>query len=103
MIAGRTYWIIGASEGLGRALAHEMDDAGARLILSARSAERLASLAGEIGGPVRVVPMDVTDPASVRDAVDAAGEVDGVIYCAGFTNRLAWRSGSPRRSRRCAR
>ena len=88
MIAGRTYWIIGASEGLGRALAHEMDDAGARLILSARSVERLASLAGEIGGPVRVLPMDVTDPASVRDAADAAGEVDGVIYCAGFYEPL---------------
>ncbi|KPP84646.1 MAG: putative short-chain dehydrogenase [Rhodobacteraceae bacterium HLUCCO07] len=88
MIAGRTFWIIGASEGLGRALAHELDQAGARLVLSARSAGRLDSLAEEIGGTVRVVPMDVTDPASVRDAVAAAGEVDGMIYCAGFYEPL---------------
>lgn len=89
MIAGRTFWIIGASEGLGRALAHELDQAGARLVLSARSAGRLDSLAEEIGGTVRAVPMDVSDPASVRDAVAAAGEVDGMIYCAGFYEPLS--------------
>ena len=39
---GKTYWIIGASEGLGRALAEALGRQGAHLILSARNADRLA-------------------------------------------------------------
>ena len=83
MFSGKTYWIVGASEGLGRALAQSLDAAGARLILSARSEERLTALAAELQS-ARVVPLDVTDDASVDEAVVAAGTFDGVIYCAGY-------------------
>jgi len=80
--AGKTYWIVGASEGLGRALAQALDKAGARLILSARGGDRLAALAGTLRDATPL-EMDVTDPAAVAAAVRSAGMVDGVIYCAG--------------------
>ncbi|WP_320179013.1 SDR family NAD(P)-dependent oxidoreductase [Roseovarius pacificus] len=81
-LEGKTYWIVGASEGLGRALAQALDTAGARLILSARSGERLTSLAGTLRDAT-ALEMDVTDPATIARAMNLAGAVDGVIYSAG--------------------
>ncbi|RKF17126.1 SDR family NAD(P)-dependent oxidoreductase [Roseovarius spongiae] len=81
-LAGKSYWIVGVSEGLGRALAQAMDKAGVRLILSARSGDRLAELAGALRDATPL-EMDVSEPAAVARAVGAAGEIDGVIYCAG--------------------
>jgi short-subunit dehydrogenase len=81
-IAGKTYWIVGASEGLGRALARTMDKAGARLILSARGGDRLTELGRSLQNAT-TLEMDVTDPVAVAEAVKQAGAVDGVIYCAG--------------------
>ena len=81
MLDTKTYWLIGASEGLGRALATALDAEGARLILSARSAERLASLA-ETLTDAQVLPLDVTDPQAARAAANVA-QADGLIYCAG--------------------
>ncbi len=80
--AGKRYWIIGASEGLGRALAMLMSRSGVELVISARSDDRLHELADELPGRARVVPCDVSDTASVERAVEAAGEVDGVVYLA---------------------
>lgn len=80
---GRTWWIVGASEGLGRALAQAMAAKGASLILSARSEDRLQDLAAQLPD-ARAVPMDVTDPASVRAAMTQAGRFDGILYSAGF-------------------
>ena len=82
MFTGKTYWLIGASEGLGRALAGLMAAEGAHMILSARNAERLETLATTLPD-ARALPMDVTDSASVQAAVAGLGEIDGVIYCAG--------------------
>ncbi|MDE9449581.1 SDR family NAD(P)-dependent oxidoreductase [Aliiroseovarius sp. Z3] len=79
---GRTYWLIGASEGLGRALAHDLDKDGAKLVLSARNQDRLNDLAGDLTD-ARVVPIDVTDPEKVEAAVAQVGDVDGVVYIAG--------------------
>ena len=61
---GKRYWIVGASEGLGRSLAHKLSRAGAHLILSARSEDRLRELAAELPGRAQVVACDVTDPES---------------------------------------
>ncbi|WP_171131837.1 MULTISPECIES: SDR family oxidoreductase [unclassified Ruegeria] len=79
---GKTYWIIGASEGLGRALAKELSDKGAHLILSARNAERLAEICENLPN-ARFIPMDVTDLNAVRSAVAQAGAIDGLVYNAG--------------------
>lgn len=78
----RTYWIIGASEGLGRALAEALGRQGAHLILSARNADRLAEICSTLPN-ARAIPMDVTELESVRAAVAEAGPVDGLVYNAG--------------------
>ncbi len=79
---GKTYWIVGASEGLGRALAHELHAQGAALALSARNEQRLGDLASDLGGAY-VAPLDVRDAASVRAAFATLPPLDGVIYAAG--------------------
>ncbi|SDX30498.1 SDR family NAD(P)-dependent oxidoreductase [Roseicitreum antarcticum] len=85
--AGKRYWLVGASEGLGRALAERMSRAGVELVLSARNADRLQDLADSLPGTAHVVPVDASDLASVKAAaaaaVAAAGELDGVVYLAG--------------------
>lgn len=80
--SGRTFWLIGASEGLGRALALDLGREGAQLILSARDRGRLEMLAGELPR-ARVVALDVTDHEAVRRAAAMIGQVDGIIYNAG--------------------
>ncbi len=81
--SGKTYWLIGASEGLGRALAKQLNAEGARLILSARNIERLETLRTELTD-ARVLPLDVTDTEAVRRAAASVGELHGVIYNVGF-------------------
>ena len=79
---GKRYWLIGASEGLGLALATRMRAAGAELILSARSEAGLAEAARLLVG-VKTLPMDVADDASVRAAAAQTGPLDGVVFLAG--------------------
>ena len=79
---GKTIWIIGASEGLGRALAQALGRKGASLILSARNLERLSEMCSELPD-ARAIRCDVTDLDSVRAAVAEAGHVDGLVYNAG--------------------
>lgn len=82
-VDGKTYWLVGASAGIGAALARELDRRGAKLVLSARSEAGLAEVSATLAQSPRVVPMDVTDARSVARAVDRLGLVDGVIYMAG--------------------
>ena len=95
MQAGKTWWVIGASEGLGLALAASLQAEGARLILSARSADKLQAAVANL--PVsRAVVMDVADAASVQAGILAAGPVDGMVYCVGAYDPMgatAWQPG----------
>ena len=79
---GKRYWLIGASEGLGLALATQMRAAGADLILSGRSEATLAAAARSLAG-VATVAVDVADDASVAAAAAQIGPVDGVVFLAG--------------------
>lgn len=81
--SGKTYWLVGASEGLGEALAHKLSAEGATVILSARNRERLDEVASALPGRARAVTIDVSDQDSVRAAVQEAGEFDGLVYLAG--------------------
>ncbi|WP_413720700.1 SDR family NAD(P)-dependent oxidoreductase [Silicimonas sp. MF1-12-2] len=80
---GKRYWIVGASAGLGRAVALEISKTGAEVILSARGKDDLETLAAECPGPARVVPVDIADAESVASAAREAGAVDGLVFLAG--------------------
>jgi short-subunit dehydrogenase len=81
--SGKRYWLVGASEGLGRALAHVMSRAGVELVVSARSEERLQELVAELQGRAGYVPIDIADRENVHAAAREVGEVDGVVFLAG--------------------
>jgi len=61
---GKHIWIIGASSGIGRALAVELSALGATLILSARRKDDLNALNEELGGQHHVFPFDVSDTSA---------------------------------------
>jgi short-subunit dehydrogenase len=86
---GKKYWIVGASEGLGRAMAHQLSDMGVELVVSARSQDRLDSLVAELKAPATTLAFDVTDTKAVKQAVIDAGAVDGMIYAAGAYTPMA--------------
>ncbi len=93
--------ITGASSGIGAATARHAARDGFRVVLAARSADRLEALAAELGGPDRALatPCDVTDwdqqAAMVRHALDRFGRLDVVFANAGFGAKRGWLEESP--------
>jgi NAD(P)-dependent dehydrogenase (short-subunit alcohol dehydrogenase family) len=92
-LTGRTALVTGASSGIGRRLALGLAAAGAKVVVGARRADRLAKLVAEIeaaGGRALAVTLDVAEEASVIAAYDAAeaafGPVDTVYANAGMNN-----------------
>jgi NAD(P)-dependent dehydrogenase (short-subunit alcohol dehydrogenase family) len=84
-LSGAVAVVTGAASGLGRATAAGLADAGARVFIFDRDAERGEATAAAIGA--RFLSVDVTDERSVADAfarvVDDAGRVDALVNCAG--------------------
>lgn len=80
---GKRYWLVGASEGLGREVAFCLSRAGAEVIVSARSEDRLKELVADLPGKASYVTVDVADRAAVEDAAKQIGDIDGVVYLAG--------------------
>lgn len=82
---GKRVWLVGASSGIGAALAAEALAAGARVALSARRLEQLQAVAA--GHPQALtLPFDALDQAAWPEAYRAAcqlfGGIDLVVFCA---------------------
>lgn len=84
-------WITGASSGIGKALAERLLRDGYRVAVSARSADALAEIASSHPGKIGVYPLDVTDPAAVKQVFAAVesemGPVDLAVFAAGSYTR----------------
>jgi 3-hydroxy acid dehydrogenase/malonic semialdehyde reductase len=90
--ANRTVLVTGASAGFGVAIARRFVASGARVVVCARRADRLAALAGELGAGVHTLALDVQDRAAVERAIGALpapfAEIDVLVNNAGLAKGL---------------
>ena len=93
-IKGKTIWLTGASSGIGEALAYELAREGARLVLSARTEQRLEQVGSQcrqLGAECLIYPMDISKTEQLKQAVPAVirrvGKIDILINNAGRSQR----------------
>jgi NAD(P)-dependent dehydrogenase (short-subunit alcohol dehydrogenase family) len=83
-----TWFITGASRGIGRALTERLLERGDRVAATARASARLEDLAERHGDRIRIFELDVGDVGQIRRAVDEAfahfGRIDVVVSNAGY-------------------
>jgi short-subunit dehydrogenase len=82
---GQRVWLVGASSGIGAALAEELLQAGAKVALSARRADRLQAVAADYAGAI-VAPFDILDQAAWSERYQyicaQTGGIDLIVFCA---------------------
>jgi len=97
----RVLLITGASSGIGAATARRAAAAGWRVVLAARSLERLQALAAELGGAQRALAVrcDVTDWQAQQHMVELAvgefGQIDAAFANAGFGGPRGFQNDTP--------
>jgi NADP-dependent 3-hydroxy acid dehydrogenase YdfG len=100
-VADGVFLITGASTGIGAATARAAVEAGYRVVLAARSVEKLEALAEELGGDARALAArcDVTEwgdqEALTRRALETFGRIDVVFANAGFGAKRGFREETP--------
>jgi citronellol/citronellal dehydrogenase len=90
LFAGQMHWVTGGGSGIGRCVAHELASLGATVVISGRSADKLARVQAEItedGGRCETVAFDIRDEEAVKAGVAgvlaAHGPVSGLVNNAG--------------------
>lgn len=98
-LSGQVAVVTGGSRGIGRQIARDLAAAGATVVVTARSEEKLAetvTLITDAGGTAHAYPLDVSDTKSVAATMakiaDEIGAVDILINNAGIANggQLPW-------------
>ncbi|SMH47207.1 SDR family oxidoreductase [Maritimibacter sp. HL-12] len=92
-MTGKTVVITGASRGIGEAATRAFADAGANVVLLARSGDAIGRIAREIGDRALAVTCDVASWSQVKSAIDQAawrfGKIDVLINNAGVIEPVA--------------
>ena len=87
----KVIWITGASSGIGAELAKQLCSQQARVILTARSKEKLAELKINCQSECKLLPADLYNSDSIEqlinDAIELYGHIDIIIHCAGISQR----------------
>jgi short-subunit dehydrogenase len=103
-IDSRTVLLTGATGGLGRAIAAELADAGATLVLSARKRDELDRLATELpGGPHRTIVADLAVDGAAEELIAAVEELDVLVANAGIGGGRAVEENDPAAIKRVSR
>src|ERR1700716_3830719 len=88
----KTVFVTGASTGFGAAIARRFAADGARVVVTARRADRLAELAAELGANGLPVELDVRDRDAVEETIDTLppefAEIDVLVNNAGLAKGL---------------
>jgi NAD(P)-dependent dehydrogenase (short-subunit alcohol dehydrogenase family) len=87
-VENSTFFVTGGGSGLGAATARLLVENGAQVVLADVDAESGEQMATQIGNRAKFIRTDVTDEASVQDALDSVvetfGSLSGVVNCAGI-------------------
>ncbi len=100
-VAGSVAVVTGGASGLGSGVVKTLVDRGARAVILDLPSSAGGDMAAELGEAVAFVPVDVTNPDEVAQAVpaaaDAHGRVDVLVSCAGISSgqRVVSRDGTP--------
>ena len=76
-LTGKTALVTGASQGIGEAIAKRLASEGAKVVVAARNAEKLAALVDAIesaGGRAHALTLDVAEPSSIPERLKALPE-----------------------------
>ncbi len=86
-------WITGASSGIGKEMAIQLANAGAKVILSSRNKESLEKVKGELKNPNQhfVIPLDLEDASNFKDlaksVIEKYGRIDYLFNNGGLSQR----------------
>jgi len=85
-LSGKRILVTGASSGIGRACAIQAAELGASVVLTGRRQDALDATRQQTPNPGQhtIIPGDIASPDFVKQLVDQAGKVDGLIHAAGI-------------------
>ena len=89
---GKHALVTGASSGIGLGCAQALAEAGARVVMVARGADRLARACAQVsdaGGNATPYPLDIADISALRDFIAAQGPFDLLVNAAGMARHSA--------------
>ncbi len=88
---GKVVWITGASSGIGEALALQLSELGAKIVLSARNLEALENVSKRCKNETFIVPLDLSESEAlnfkVNDVISHFGKIDILINNGGISQR----------------
>jgi len=91
-LKNKTIWITGASDGIGKELAIQLAELGAKIILTARSTDKLNAVKDSLKGTGHIVyPMDLLKvdaiPNGIKEVLGQVGQIDVLVNNAGISQR----------------